>query len=213
MAIILAIKCAAITFIIDFGGNFRCLRPSTRFPGQWWLSRLDSLTELDTGSHLGKQEDGRAQKRVKGGSMAHSGDPWDELYVRYSGEGVGRGKRAANWPSTLVSTLRLQVRLLNQDITLKVSQASQNWPISHTMDSQPIVYHRDIKTEAEGHAPTRPESLELGAWSLELENYVKSFDHQVVGIRASLKWKEHQTEFHTLARMAFDVFSIPAMST
>ena len=68
------------------------------------------------------------------------------------------------------------------------------------MNSQPIVYHRDIKTEAEEE-------------SLEFENYVKSFDHQVVGIRASLKWEEHQTEFHTLARMAFDVFSIPAMSS
>ena len=132
-----------------------CLRPSTRLPGQWWLSRLDSLAELDTGSHLGKQEEGRAQKRVKRDSMAHSGDPWDELYVRYSGEGVGRGKRAATLG---LSTLRLQVRLLNQDITLRVSQASQNWPISHTMDSQPIVYHGDIKTEAEGHAPR--------AWSL-----------------------------------------------
>ena len=72
------------------------------------------------------------------------------------------------------------------------------------MDSQPIVYHRDIKTEAEGHAPR--------AWSLGTV-YVKLFDHQVVGIRASLKREEHQTGFHTLARTAFDVFSIPAMSS
>jgi hypothetical protein len=42
-----------------------CLRPSRRLPGQWWLSRLDSLAELDTCSHLREQEEGRAQKRVK----------------------------------------------------------------------------------------------------------------------------------------------------
>jgi hypothetical protein len=46
-------------------------------------------------------------------------------------------------PSTLVSTLRLQVRLLNQDITLRVSQASQRWILSR-------FYHGNIKTEELG---------------------------------------------------------------
>ena len=153
MAIILAIKCAAITFIIDFGGNFRARRMLTTF------DKTSRPTMTEPTWLAGRTWSWFPSGKTRGGlGLKHSGDPWDELYVRYSGEGVGRGKRAANWPSTLVSTLRLQVRLLNQDITLKVSQASQNWPISHTMDSQPIIYHGDIKTEAEGHAPR--------AWSL-----------------------------------------------
>lgn len=49
--------------------------------------------------------------------------------------------------------------------------------------------------------------------SLELDNYLKSFDHQLVIDSPLNWWKERQTEFPTLARMAFDLFSIPAMSS
>lgn len=43
-------------------------------------------------------------------------------------------------------------------------------------------------------------------------DYLKSFDHQLVIDSPLNWWKERQTEFPTLARMAFDVFSIPVIS-
>jgi hAT family C-terminal dimerisation region len=50
--------------------------------------------------------------------------------------------------------------------------------------------------------------------SLELHNYLKSFDYRLVGMRDPLNWwKEHKTDYPILARMAFDIFSIPAMSS
>jgi hypothetical protein len=50
--------------------------------------------------------------------------------------------------------------------------------------------------------------------SLELERYLRSFDCRLIGIKDPLVWwKEHQTDFPILARMAFDIFSIPAMSS
>jgi hAT family C-terminal dimerisation region len=50
--------------------------------------------------------------------------------------------------------------------------------------------------------------------SLELETYSRSFDHRLAGIKDPLVWwKEREKEFPILSRMAFDVFSIPAMSS
>ena len=50
--------------------------------------------------------------------------------------------------------------------------------------------------------------------SLELDSYLRSFDYRLAGIKDPLVWwKEHQTDFPILARMAFDIFSIPAMSS
>ena len=151
LLVILAIKCAAITFIIDFGGNFRARRMLTTFD----KTSRPTMTLWQNLILVPIWENKRAgpKKGLRGSTLC---DPWDELYVRYS-RSVEKANEP-NWPSRLVSTLRLQVRLLNQDITLRVSQASQNWPISHTIDSQPIVYYGDIKTKAEGHAPR--------AWSL-----------------------------------------------
>ncbi|KAN0076128.1 hypothetical protein V8E54_006270 [Elaphomyces granulatus] len=50
MAIILAIKCAAITFIIDFGGNFRARRMLTTFDktSRPAMTEPTSLADLDT---------------------------------------------------------------------------------------------------------------------------------------------------------------------
>ena len=50
--------------------------------------------------------------------------------------------------------------------------------------------------------------------SLGLDNYLKSFNHQLMIVHSLLDWwKERRTEFPILARMAFDVvLSIPAMS-
>jgi hypothetical protein len=47
--------------------------------------------------------------------------------------------------------------------------------------------------------------------SLELDNYLKSFNHQLVVHSPLDWWKERRTEFPSLARMAFYLFSIPAM--
>ena len=46
-----------------------------------------------------------------------------------------------------------------------------------------------------------------GTQDLELDGYLRSFDPRLVGM------KEHQTDFPILSRMAFDAFSIPAMSS
>lgn len=52
------------------------------------------------------------------------------------------------------------------------------------------------------------------AESLELDNYLRMFDLRLQGTKDPLVWwKEHQTDFPILARMAFDIFSIPAMSS
>jgi hAT family protein len=49
---------------------------------------------------------------------------------------------------------------------------------------------------------------------LELDGYLRSFDPRLVGMKEPLVWwKEHQTDFPILSRMAFDAFSIPAMSS
>jgi hAT family C-terminal dimerisation region len=49
---------------------------------------------------------------------------------------------------------------------------------------------------------------------LELDGYLRSFDPRLIGMKEPLVWwKEHQTDFPILARMAFDTFSIPAMSS
>ena len=49
---------------------------------------------------------------------------------------------------------------------------------------------------------------------LELDGYLRSFDPRLVGMKEPLVWwKEHQTDFPILSRMAFDSFSIPAMSS
>ena len=50
--------------------------------------------------------------------------------------------------------------------------------------------------------------------SLELDNYLRAFDPRLQGLNNPIAWwKEHQTDFPILARMAFDIFSIPAMSS
>jgi len=50
--------------------------------------------------------------------------------------------------------------------------------------------------------------------NLELDTYLRSFDYRLVSIKDPLLWwKEHQTDFPILAHMAFDIFSIPVMSS
>jgi len=51
--------------------------------------------------------------------------------------------------------------------------------------------------------------------SLELDNYLRSLDYRRAGnVKDPLVWwKEHQADFPILSRMAFDLFSIPAMSS
>ena len=50
--------------------------------------------------------------------------------------------------------------------------------------------------------------------NLELDTYLRSFDHRLRSIKDPLEWwKTHQTDYPILARMAFDIFSIPAMSS
>jgi hypothetical protein len=52
-----------------------CLWPSTRLPGQRWL--------VPSGKTRGPGPQG---PKLGSTCMARSGDPWDELYVRYSGD-------------------------------------------------------------------------------------------------------------------------------
>ena len=50
--------------------------------------------------------------------------------------------------------------------------------------------------------------------SLELDTYLRSFNCRLLSIKDPLMWwKEHQTDFPILARMAFDIFLIPAISS
>ena len=50
--------------------------------------------------------------------------------------------------------------------------------------------------------------------SLELDRYLRSFDYRLIDMKDPLLWwKEHQTDFPILSHMAFDIFSIPAMSS